>query len=485
MKYLHFDTRAFSLMRILIAFILIVDLMVRLTDLEAFYADTGVLPLPLLFEKLWNPYYISVHTCSGLWQVQLMLFLVSFFCAFMLLIGYRTTLFTFLNWFLLLSLHNRNGLILQGGDDLLRMVLFWSMFIPWGAHYSCDRLLNYTKPRNRQFFSIATLAYVLQLCYIYTGSALLKGPEWDTTYTAMYYAYSVDQISYATTKLVYYHPELLKILTCLAYYFELWVPVLFFIPFKHGLFRTLAVGLIIFFHFLNSLTLFIGLFPFIGMATSIGMLPSSVMDTLDHITRRWKRSVSDGYLKIAQHLQHFISWNQPMYLSNPLYIKLKTAVLIFLTLFVFDWNFSNISFINRKLSDDLRFIGYGLRLDQNWGMFAPGVFKQDGWYILEGENKDRKHFNLFFPEEKLTYQKPASVVSLFKNDRRRKYSENFIFQENEFIRGYFCNYAARIWNEKHPKNQVISLKVIYMEEMTLPNYQYAVPQKKVLWQCDL
>src|SRR6185295_12584290 len=119
----------------------------------------------------------------------LMLFLFSFFCGCMLLIGYRTTLFTFLCWFLLLSLHNRNGLILQGGDDLLRMVLFWSMFIPWGERYSCDRLLDAEKKTVAPFVSVALIAYLLQLCYIYTGSALLKGPEWNTVYTAMYYAY--------------------------------------------------------------------------------------------------------------------------------------------------------------------------------------------------------------------------------------------------------------------------------------------------------
>lgn len=484
MKYLHFDARALSLMRILIALIIMIDLVVRLSDLEAFYSDTGVLPLYALFKDLWNPYYISIHTLSGLWQVQLLVFILSFFCACMLLIGYRTTLFSFLCWFLLLSLHNRNGLILQGGDDLLRMVLFWGMFIPWGDRYSCDRLLNDAN-LPRHLLSVALIAYTLQLWYIYTGSALLKGPEWSQTYTAMYYAYNVDQITYPTIKLIYYHPELLKAFTCLAYYFELLVPVLFFIPYKHGAFRAFAVILIVLFHFLNSVTLFIGLFPFIGMVTAVGMLPASVMDKFDSRFYKLRIFLSNFYLKIAYRLQYVIAWKRPTYIHHPVYDKIKTAVLIFLTLFVFDWNFSNISFINKKLSDDLRFIGYSLRLDQNWGMFAPGVFKQDGWYVLEGTTKNKKQFNLLEPGKELTFQKPLSIVSMFKNDRWRKYSENFIFPENEFMRGYFCNYYSRIWNEKHPENQISSLKVIYMEEMTLPDYKYSLPQKRVLWECGL
>src|SRR5688572_17074553 len=116
MKYLSFDLRALALMRLCIAVVIMLDLSVRISDLEAFYSNTGVVPLPMLFEHGWNDYFLSIHVISGLWQVQLVLFLAAYFFAAMLFIGYRTRLFTFLSWFMLLSLHNRNGFILQGGD---------------------------------------------------------------------------------------------------------------------------------------------------------------------------------------------------------------------------------------------------------------------------------------------------------------------------------------------------------------------------------
>lgn len=470
-------------MRILVACIILLDLLIRLSDLEAFYSNSGVLPLAALFDHVWNPYYISIHTISGLWQIQFLLFLLAFFCAGMLLIGYRTGLFTFLCWFLMLSLHNRNGLILQGGDDLLRMVLFWCIFIPWGERYSCDHLLRKEKKQPSVLVSVALIAYILQICYIYTGSALLKGPEWSSEFSALYYAYSVDQILLPPAKLIYYYQDWLKLLTAVAYYFELLVPVLFFIPYKHGFFRTLAVLLIIGFHVINNTTLFIGLFPYIGIATCIGLLSSAAMDKYDRVTRKLRSFLSDHLLMFAISIQRWLPWKEPVYIHHPAYQNIKNAVLIFLTLFVFDWNFSNTSLVNEKLSDHLRFIGYGLRLDQNWGMFAPGVFKQDGWYILEGINKNNEHIDLLHPGKKMNYQKPAYIVKMFKNDRWRKYSENFIFPDNEFMRGYFCNYHMRIWNEGHPDNQIISLSVIYMEEMTLPDYRYTLPQKRVLWEC--
>jgi len=470
-------------MRICIASVILFDLGIRLTDLEAFYSDSGVLPLNSLFENSWSRYFISVHTISGLWQVQFILFMISFFCGIMLLIGYRTQLFTILSWFMMLSLHNRNGFILQGGDDLLRMVLFWGMFLPWGESYSCDHLMGAKNYSGSTVLSVATIAYLLQICYIYTGSALLKGPEWNRDFTAIYYAYSLDQIAYPITKFLYYKYSLLKVLTFLAYYFELLVPLLFFIPLKHSFFRTAGIFGIITFHLINASTLFIGLFPLIGIVTVIGILPSNAMDVFDKITLRLRENVKSSFNEIAKNIGYILKWRAPVYSDSPVKGSVKKGCLIFLVLFVFDWNFSNLTFIHSKLSKDLRWIGYGLRLDQNWGMFAPGVFKEDGWYVMEAITDKNETIDLLEPDGRTDHKKPRDIVSRFKNDRWRKYSENFIFSDNENMRGYFCSYYRRKWNEEHPGKHIKTLRVIYMKEITLPDYKYSVPQKNILWEC--
>jgi hypothetical protein len=483
MKYLSLDIRALAIMRIAIAAVIMYDLAVRLTDLEAFYSDTGAVPLSMLFEYAWSDHFLSIHTMSGLWQVQLVLFLVAFFFAIMLFIGYRTRLFTILSWFMMLSLHNRNSFVLQGGDDLLRMVLFWAMFLPWGARYSCDSLLDYRRDITNHLRTPASFAYILQLCYLYTGSALLKGPEWNEELSAVYYAYSLDQIAYPLTRVLYYYPGLLKFLTISAYYFELLIPLLFFIPFRTTFFRLLAIGLIIFFHFTNGITLLIGLFPFVGMVTVLGLLPSSFVDRLEIKLAKWKDVVSESFLAYYSYVRTVFRWKKPVYEFHPAYSNVRNAALIFLMVYVFDWNFSNLSFINTKLSNNLRFIGYSLRLDQSWGMFAPGVFKEDGWYVHEGTTRDNKRVNILEPGKPLTYRKPSSVTAMFKNDRWRKYTENYLFSENSFMRGYFCNYCKRLWNQENPDKHLKLLQIIYMGEFTLPNYKYSHPQKDVLCEC--
>ena len=116
-------------------------------------------------------------------------------------------------------------------------------------------------------------------------------------------------------------------------------------------------------------------------------------------------------------------------------------------------------------------------------MFAPGVFKDDGWYVMEAKTKDHKTIDLFHPNDSLSYKKPRNITAMFKNDRWRKYSENFIFVSNNFMRGYFCNYYLKKWNQEHPDQIVTALSILYFTELTAPDYQYVIPKKDVLCTC--
>jgi hypothetical protein len=231
------------------------------------------------------------------------------------------------------------------------------------------------------------------------------------------------------------------------------------------------------------MTLFIGMFPLIGIATAVGLMPSFFMDWFDRVTSRIKIMVAHSFAGISSLIQRLIPPQReviiPEWLRN-----IRTGILIFLLIFVFDWNFSNLTFIKSKLSDGLRPIGYALRLDQNWGMFAPGVFKDDGWYILEGVTDKDEHLNVFSEGKPVDTRKPENVVSLFKNDRWRKYTENMILTYHSFMRGYFCNYYKRIWNESHTGRKIKALRIIYMSEFTLPDYQYSKPDPEILWECE-
>lgn len=392
------------------------------------------------------------------------------------------------SWFLLLSLQNRNTLIGQGGDDLLRMLLFWSIFLPWGRFYSLDAQRHTNQPRQITHFSAASVGFIVQIMLVYICTALLKNsPEWHTTGTALYNALSLDQVLFPVGKLIYPYPGLLKYLTIGTYYIELYLPILLLIPVFNPFFRLIVIGVLAGFHLGISLTLFVGLFYLINWVSILGLLPPVAMNWFEV-------KLLPYFQNLGYRLKHYTN-------KIPVLFEVRTVwqvsparreqvragkegLVIAVLIYVIWWNFSNVPQVNYPLPPAARWPGMLLRVDQHWGMFAPEVFKDDGWYILEGITTRNKRIDLNRKGLPVTERKPESVVALFKNDRWRKYSENYLFVNNAFMRPYFCNYRLRIWNEAHsPADQIKELQVIYMMERTLPDYQPVKPQKQVLCIC--
>ncbi|GAB2966765.1 hypothetical protein GCM10027048_41690 [Hymenobacter coalescens] len=489
------DVRALALMRMAVAAVLLLDLAIRSTDLEAHYTNMGVLPLYVLFERAWNPYEFSVHTMSGLWAVQALLFLTAAAVALGLLVGWRTRLMTVLSWVLLVSVQNRNPMIAQGGDDLLRMLLFWGIFLPWGRVWSRDAQ-GRPAPEHYSHCSAATVAYVVQIALVYVCTALLKsGPEWRSEGTAIYYALSLDQVLMPGGRLLYPHYELMKVLTHITFYTELLLPVLLFIPVATPVWRVLFVAAIWGFHLGISLTLFVGLFFLISFSSVLGLLPTPAMNWLE---RRLGPPVQrcSGYL--GSWRQRLAPWQLPWQLQvqadwRPhvrqhrhfrLLPVLRDTVLYVLLAYTIWWNLDGIAPQRYTMREPVRWFGYLFRTDQHWGMFAPTVFKDDGWYILQARTKDGRVLDLYRGGRPVTYQKPYSVMALHKNDRWRKYSENYLFVDNNWMRAYYCNYQLRIWHQ-NPRNAPLQqLDVVYMKEVSLPDYKVAGPTREVLCSCQ-
>jgi hypothetical protein len=89
---------------------------------------------------------------------------------------------------------------LQGGDDMLRLLLFWAIFLPWGERYSIQKKSSYAN----HYFDWANIGYILLPVSVFFFSALLKtSPEWRTEGTALYYALSLDQIRMPGGTLLY------------------------------------------------------------------------------------------------------------------------------------------------------------------------------------------------------------------------------------------------------------------------------------------
>ena len=158
---------------------------------------------------------------------------------------------------------------------------------------------------------------------------------------------------------------------------------------------------------------------------------------------------------------------------------LREVTVIFFLLFVVAWNLQNVEAVS-NVTDKVNWLGLIPRVDQNWGMFSPGVFKDDGWYVLEGTTMSNEKIDLNRNGDPLTYEKPERVVALFSNDRWRKFSENYLFVSNGYLRPYYADMMLREWNESNPDKKIKKLEVIYMKEVTAPDYRHVRPTREVL-----
>lgn len=280
-----FDLRSLALFRIATALVILADLIIRAGDLTAHYSDYGILPREYLIDTPVDRWYWSLHLLSGQPFVQGLVFLFAGVMAIFLLVGYRTRFATIATWALIISLHNRNPHILFAADEVLRAYMFWAMFLPWGAVYSVDSALNTsTKTLPKRFASIATFAFMVQQVLIYAGSAAYKAKSevWHDG-SAVYYALNFDQ--YATPiGLFFLHnlPWLLAPFTIFALWFEIFAPLIIFIPFKVTFWRCLAVILFIFLHINFGLFFTLEIFPFLSSASWLAFIPSPVWDHLEN-----------------------------------------------------------------------------------------------------------------------------------------------------------------------------------------------------------
>lgn len=185
------DTRALAAYRIALGLLLILDLALRSRDLRAHYTDFGVLPRAALSEKL---QYLSIHTISGDAWVQALLFVIAGLVAAAFVVGYRTKLATLVSFVLLVSLHARNPLVLNGGDLLFRRLLFWSLFLPLGERWSVDALRAEETPRTR-VSNAASAVLLLQVLAVYATNAVVKlrGDLWVNG-EAIQYVFSLSLI---------------------------------------------------------------------------------------------------------------------------------------------------------------------------------------------------------------------------------------------------------------------------------------------------
>lgn len=394
------DVRSLAIFRIGLAIVLLYDVVDRLTNLTAFHSDLGVLPRALLAPFYgWKP---SLYLLSGRPLVQGLLLGVAGMLALLLLIGARTRLATIGSFIFVLSVQNRNPMVIDGRDTLMHLLLLWSCFLPLGAQLSFDAVR--AEPRrvtDTQVVSIPAAVLLVQMCLLYWASGAYKAlsPAWVDG-SALSLIFGADQIARPLARTLHGHPDLLRFLTHATVYLEIGGPFLAFSPWRHGPLRTVAVVMFVGFHAVLGLTIYsLGLFPFVCGVGWLAFLPgwlwnrTSFFDALEARIHGWiARHVGGPRARPAAAPSRFLSPRNRKRLADAFSvgafaIGLHSIVIVF-------------SFFHPEIVPGLGRPPRSLRvasvtgLAQGWSLFAWPEGAVDTWLVVVGHRADGSEVDL-------------------------------------------------------------------------------------------
>jgi hypothetical protein len=279
--YFTFDRRTLGFSRIMLGFLLCMDLIHRGAAWDDMYSTLGVLPnhVNLQRPQAWGAYSVfNAFSTPGEIKV---LWAVAFLNAFCLMIGYRTKVAQILAVFFVAGMNGRVLLIENGGYVVNNLLAMWTAFLPMGDRFSVDALLASMKRRRETtaddlndrsdmlapgkdtlHVSLLGLVLVIQLSAIYYFNVIHKtGPAWRNG-TAVHYVLYVDRMATPIVSLIRNHiPNFLIIfMTKATMVCEATMAVVLLSPLARAWARRVAVVMINTLHLAFGVTFVLGPF---------------------------------------------------------------------------------------------------------------------------------------------------------------------------------------------------------------------------------
>lgn len=298
------DLRSLALFRVGLGLLVLADLYLRAQPefFTAFHTDAGVLSRSFLIDTVGDAWRLTPHMMSGTAAGITALFLIEALCGCMLILGWRTRFMTVACWILTLGVQNRNPMVLQGGDVFFRLLLLVGIFLPLGAKFSIDRLLQPDTEESNSRLAVhetscttaATLFLTVQVMSVYVFSGIIKynDPSWKSG-LGVYYSLSTYQFASSLGVFLSHQAWLMHLLNWLILATEVGAPLLLLLPpLRFGVARFFTVFMFVFFHLSIVAVLFVGLFPWIGIVAWLSLLPAWFWQRLE---QRLPRPSWEGY----------------------------------------------------------------------------------------------------------------------------------------------------------------------------------------------
>lgn len=449
-RFFGLDIRSLALTRIILSLSILWDLFSRLLYSPEFLWGQALARPQVNLNHFHLDFIPSLHILNASLPYQGALFVLHTLLAISLLLGWRTPWVTPALWYMTLSLHFSHELILNGGDYLLRNLLFVGMFLPWGQALSLD-----AKREPNQAAVVANAATVLwfaQICLLYWSAAMLKtDPAWVGENTALYYALSLETFATPLGLQLSRYPDLLQFLTALVYWTE-WIAPLLLLLGQPSL-RILGIAVLSSLHLSIILSLSVGLFWLVPIAALLALLPTGFWR--DFETQEVKPESKSDLPRVTQTA-----------------LTLVALMLAYLNLAT-----------NRALRLPEPIALYTLTrtlgLHYGWGMFVRVENLEDGWLqgVATFTNQEQKDLLWALP---LKPDRPKNWASHYSNQRWRRYLLNLRDDRFRDHRRPFLKYLKSRHEKGDNPVSITRLELWFWREPTLADYQDVEPQKRVL-----
>jgi hypothetical protein len=160
------------------------------------------------------------------------------------------------------------------------------------------------------------------------------------------------------------------------------------------------------------------------------------------------------------------------------------ALAFFFIMYALFWNLGtmNIERYQPMLPSQYFWPGEFFGLVQKWGVFT-NPSGEGGWFVIPGKLQDGSEVDILRKGAPLNWDKPKSVPATIPNVRWRKYLDWIAIEWSTDYRAYYGRYLCQQWNSHHRKEKTLaSLRVYYLRQKILANFQKSSPEKILLWE---
>ncbi len=452
----HFsvDLRTLGLFRIGLAAVILVDLSDRSHQIQAHYTDFGILPRAALRQLDTHQLY-SLHSLGGSLGFEAVLFGIAAVAGVAMLLGLYTRLSTIASLVLLISIQNRNPLVNHAGDVLQLALLLWAMFLPLGRCYSLDARKRPLPPGEIRYFSIASVALLLQPLLLYGVAAVSKAQsaswhEGRALHAVLHKASYVRPLG----ELALDAPTLVRSLTYATLLVEASVVVFLLVTWRRDVFRIAAFSINLGFQVGIWSVVSIGVFQPLAILSVFPYLPGSV----------WERI---PWLRIRVRIREGVAATPDPPPTPPTWlISCRDGLVGVVLLYIIATNLVSVAPDRLAIREPFNRLGRYAMVDQRWRMFANTDETRQGWYVVVGYLADGRSVDALNLRSQVSYDRPSHYASTLPNNNWRIYWSRISGDRVSAFRPYLADYFCRRWNqEPRPDGSIHGVEVIHMNEV--------------------